>query len=63
MLNPADRAYFLLRAEAELQRGEKAASKCAADAHFELAGRYFDIAFGGPDDEEGPLLVPNVVAV
>jgi hypothetical protein len=42
-----DRDYFLRRAEEELERGEAATMKCAADAHFELAGRYFDLAHRG----------------
>lgn len=43
----ADRDYYLMRAEEELRCGERAATKCAADAHFELAGRYFDLAYRG----------------
>jgi hypothetical protein len=54
------RAYYLERAEAELRRGEAATTKRAADAHFELAGRYFDMAYRGapPDD---PSLAPAAV--
>ena len=45
-----DRDYLLERAEEELRLGEAAKSKKAADAHFELAGRYFDLAYRGPDN-------------
>lgn len=46
-MTPTDRLYYLERAEEELRRGEVAMTKQAADAHFELAGRYFDLAYGG----------------
>lgn len=45
-----DRDYFLERGEEELRLGEAAKTKRAADAHFELAGRYFDLAYRGPDN-------------
>lgn len=48
-MNGIDRSYFLERAEEELRSGEQARSKAAADAHFELAGRYFDLAHGGAE--------------
>ena len=53
-MNPADRGYFLERAEEELKLGESAGTKRAADAHFELAGRYFDLAYRGAGNHEGP---------
>lgn len=57
-----DRAYFLKRAEDQLRLGEEATSKRAADAHFELAGRYFDIAFGGPLSSEALPVAPTIAA-
>lgn len=51
-MKPIDRNYYLERAEQELKRGETAATRQAADAHFELAGRYFDLAYGDASSGE-----------
>lgn len=40
-----DRAYFLLRAETQVELARNAAHEKAAQAHYELAGHYWDRAF------------------
>ena len=42
-----DKDYYLERAEAELTLGDAAGDRRAAWAHFQLAGRYLDLAYGG----------------
>ena len=58
----ADTDYYLSRAEEELTLGETASNKRAAWAHFQLAGRYLDLAYGGPANEDAkddmPLTLP-----
>lgn len=41
-----DKDYYLNRAESELRLAEGAIHEKAAWAHFQLAGRYFDLAYG-----------------
>ena len=40
-----DRAYFLNRAETQVELARKAAHEKAAQAHYQLAGYYWDRAF------------------
>lgn len=56
-MTPLEKAYFLERAEAELRLGEEAENDKAAWAHFQLAGRYFDLAHGSepPATERPPI--------
>lgn len=42
-----DQAYFHQRAEAELRMAQRATGSEATKAHYELAGHYLNIAFGG----------------
>lgn len=42
-----ERDYWLDRAEFHLDLGEKTADTRASWAHFQLAGRYLDKAYGG----------------
>lgn len=51
-MDPDHKDYYLARAEAELALGDEATDDRAAWAHFQLAGRYFDLAFGGDDSGE-----------
>lgn len=60
-MTPLEKAYFLDRAEAELRLGEQAENEKAAWAHFQLAGRYFDLAHGSePAATERPPIFPNL---
>ena len=52
-MSPEDKDYFLERAEIELDLGGEAEHPRAAWAHFQLAGRYLDLAHRGPANEEG----------
>ncbi len=54
-MEPNHKDYYLARAEAELTLGDEAADDRAAWAHFQLAGRYFDLAFGGGAPDELPV--------
>ena len=56
-MEPDHKDYYLARAEAELTLGDEAADDRAAWAHFQLAGRYFDLAFGGAGPDELPVPV------
>ena len=47
MKSSDDKNYYLERAEAELTLGDAAGDRRAAWAHFQLAGRYLDLAYGG----------------
>jgi len=47
-----DRDHWLERAEHHLGLGEEAGDSRASWAHFQLAGRYLDRAYGGGDAEE-----------
>lgn len=40
-----ERAYFLERAETQVELARRAANEKAAQAHYELAGYYWDRAF------------------
>ncbi|MDQ8757829.1 hypothetical protein RCO27_16505 [Sphingosinicella sp. LHD-64] len=53
-MEPDHKDYYLARAEAELTLGDEATDDRAAWAHFQLAGRYFDLAFGGAEDRGAP---------
>ncbi len=55
-----EKDYYLGRAEDELQSAERAAHERAAWAHFQLAGRYFDLAYGEAREAAGD--VPRIVA-
>lgn len=44
-----DRAYFQVRAEAELKMAQAAQNPEASRAHYTLAGHYLDRAFGGTE--------------
>jgi len=52
MTNSDDKDYYLDRAEAELTLGDAAGDRRAAWAHFQLAGRYLDLAYGGGEGGE-----------
>lgn len=41
-----DRSYFYRRAEAEIRMAQKATAPQAVRAHYHLAGRYLDRAYG-----------------
>ena len=51
MKSSDDKDYYLERAEAELTLGDAAGDRRAAWAHFQLAGRYLDLAYGGGEEE------------
>lgn len=53
-MTPADKDYYLDRAEIELTLGDEAENSRAAWAHFQLAGRYLDLAYRGPANDEEP---------
>jgi len=44
--------HYLTRAEAELTLGDEAGDRRAAWAHFQLAGRYLDLAYGDAEERE-----------
>lgn len=44
-VTPQDKDYYLGRAEHELDLGEAAENSRAAWAHYQLAGRYLDLAY------------------
>ena len=44
--------HYLTRAEAELTLGDEAGDRRAAWAHFQLAGRYLDLAYGSEAERE-----------
>jgi hypothetical protein len=57
-----DRDYWLERAEHHLGLGEEARDSRASWAHFQLAGRYLDRAYGGqpygvPETRDGPITI------
>ena len=58
-----DRAYFLKRAEAQIEFARRAACEDAARAHYHLAGLYWDRAYN-PAAEARPRVTngPAVVA-
>jgi hypothetical protein len=43
----ADRAYFLARAEAELELAQASMDPDAVHCHYELAGLYLDLTYNG----------------
>lgn len=47
-----DRDYWLERAEHHLGLGEESGDSRASWAHFQLAGRYLDRAYGDGRDQE-----------
>ena len=47
----ADRAYFLHRAEAELELAQKSRDEDAVRSHYQLAGLYLDLVYN--DDAFG----------
>lgn len=60
-MTPAEKTYYLERAEAELRLGEQADNEKAAWAHFQLAGRYFDLAHGSaPAVPDRMPIFPNL---
>lgn len=58
-MDPDHKDYYLARAEAELTLGDEAADDRAAWAHFQLAGRYFDLAFGGAEAVDARAQLPT----
>ncbi len=55
-----DRTYFYERAEQELAMAQQAAGPESSRAHYELAGHYLDLAYGG--DQGTPPTVDQVRA-
>ena len=45
-----EQSYLLARAEEEVGNAQRSADARAVAAHFELAERYLDMAYGGPED-------------
>lgn len=51
----ADVEYFSARAEQEIARAQSAEHPAAVQAHYELAGHYLELVYGGPDAPSRPL--------
>lgn len=58
-----DRDHWLERAEHHLSLGEQAADTRASWAHFQLAGRYLDRAYGDGGGEDGWESRPPQVSI
>jgi hypothetical protein len=56
-----ERDYWLDRAEFHLDLGEKTADTRASWAHFQLAGRYLDKAYGGGKTEAEAAMAEALV--
>jgi hypothetical protein len=45
-----EKSYLLARAEEEIGNAQQSVDARAVAAHFELAERYLDMAYGEPED-------------
>lgn len=45
-MSPEDQAYYLSRAEQELERAQRSEHADAVKAHYHLAGFYLDLVYG-----------------
>lgn len=57
-MSPNERAYYESRAEAELDLAQRATSRSAARAHYELLTLYLDRLY--PSDNAGRSLLRSV---
>jgi hypothetical protein len=63
-MTPEEKDYYLDRAEIELTLGDEAENRRAAWAHFQLAGRYLDLVYRGPaNDDAEPTPAPDLRAI
>jgi hypothetical protein len=52
-----DQSYYLRRAEAELDRAQRASHPAAVKAHYVIANHYLDRAYGKPRPAE--MVIPR----